>query len=154
MPSLGFALLDQHVVAGRADELAVEAPDANLTFARLLEHSAAVAGGLKALGLAAGDEVSVDLPSGPELVTVVCACLRLGALPGRQGRLGVLTVDGVATVTIEGEEPVELDLLRRAGSSDPAVALAHDVAGFRSAAEEWHPDVVGPLLLGRTVTFR
>ena len=153
MPSLGFALLDQHVVSGRADDVAVHTSDTTLTFARLLERSAAVAGGLKALGLQPGDDLSLGLPHGTELVTVVCACLRLGVLSGTQGRIGVREVDGVPTVTIEGEDPVELDLLRRAGASDPAVALPHDAEGFRAAAQERHPQIVEPLLLGRTVAF-
>lgn len=153
MPSLGFALLDQHVVAGRADDAALRTGDDTMTFARLLERAAAVAGGLKALGVEEGDELPLDLPDGPELVTVVCACLRLGVLPGGPGRIGAREIDGVAVVTIEGEEPVELDLLRRAGASDPAIALAHDAEGFRTAAQERHPDVVEPLLAGRTVAL-
>ncbi|MGJ9414040.1 AMP-binding protein [Aeromicrobium sp. CF4.19] len=153
MPSLGFAMLDQHVVAGRADAPAVDVGGATMTFARLLERTAAVAGGLQVLGLAVGGRVAVDLPPSPDLVTVVCACLRLGAVPGGSGPLGVIVVDGVVTVTIEGQEPLDLATLRRAGGSDPAGALADDEPGFRAAAQERHGQVVVPLLAGRPVTF-
>lgn len=163
MPSLGFAMLDRHVVAGRADDLAVDVDGATLTFARLLEHSAALAGGLKVLGVGEGDLVVVDLPPGPDRVTAVCACLRLGALPGRTGRPGGSTgpqagtgvqvrhVDGVSVVTA-GADRIDLVTVRRAGTSDPAVALPGDVEGFGEQAEACAPDVVLPLLAGRPVT--
>ncbi len=145
MASLGFDLLDRHVVAGRADATAV----GTLTYARLLERSAAVAAGLRVLGVQPGDEVAVRL-DGEDRVVVVAACIRLGALPGDAGAHVVSLDDGTATVTV-GDEVHPLDLVRRAGSGDPATALADDAPGYRDQVLGRVGDVVTPLLAGDAV---
>jgi len=50
------------------------------TFAELDEQSAALARGLLAAGVAAGDRVAVFMPNCPELVLGYLACFRLGAV--------------------------------------------------------------------------
>lgn len=64
MTALSFAMLDRHVVDGRSDEIACTDTTGSLTFARLLERSAALAGGLVVLGIRPGDGVELDLPTG------------------------------------------------------------------------------------------
>jgi non-ribosomal peptide synthetase component F len=157
MASLGFAMLDQHVVDGRADATAVRHGSETLTFARLLERAAAVGGGLSALGVQVGHEVAVDLPVGLDRVVVVCACLRLGAVPTEQpvdgagSAVTVVEVDGTPTVTVDGQDPIDLLTLRRAGSTDPAVSLPADPDGLRPRAEQSHAGIVLPLLAGQIV---
>ena len=144
--SLGFDLLDVHVVHGRADEPAVVGSH---TFARLLERAAAIAAGLGVIGVGVGTPVRVEL-EGVVRVEVVCACIRLGALPGTEGDARVVLDDGEPWVHV-GAESHPLDLVRRAGSSDPAMALADDAEGYRERVLALVPDVVEPLLAGRPV---
>lgn len=151
MTSLGFDLLDRHVVAGRADHLAA----GGLTYARLLERSAALAAGLKVLGVAAGDRVVVGV-EGDERVLVVCACIRLGAVPvdagtdeAEEGLVAVVQTAEGGQVRA-GEEIHALDLVRRAGSGDPAPALGTDAPGYRDAVLGGFGPLVDPLLEGRS----
>ena len=125
MTSLAFELLDRHVVAGRGDEIACTDDTGVLSFAQLLERSAALAGGLKALGVTAGDDVAVELSPGNLQVEVVCACIRLGAVPGETGAVRVVESSGGVTVHHDGDEH-DLDLIRRAGRTDPAPSLPSD----------------------------
>jgi acyl-coenzyme A synthetase/AMP-(fatty) acid ligase len=131
VPSLGFELLDRHVVAGRADEIAWSGESATFTFAELLERTAALAGGLKALGVMRGDEVAVDVASDHLLVQLACACVRLGALPGDGGGVRVVEADDGVRVH-HPEDVFELDVVLRAGRSDPAPSLASDPDGYRA----------------------
>lgn len=145
MSSLGFDLLDRHVVDGGADDLA----GGSLTFARLLERSAALARGLLLLGVVEGDEVAVRV-IGEDRLVAVCACTRIGAVPVADEADVVVEVgpDGAAQVrTREGTHP--LDLVRRAGSGDPAAALADDADGYRDAVRARAADVVDALLARR-----
>ena len=150
MASLGFDLLDRHVVAGRADEPALLS-DPRYTFARLLEHAAAVGGALKALGVTPESGIGLDLEPGADHVVLLCACVRIGVLPGPGSPFTARHDDGVTRVTTPGDDPVDLTTLRRAGATDPAGALASDVDGFRDRAlREWST-VLEPLLDGRAV---
>lgn len=153
MASLGFDLLDRHVIAGRADDPA-SAAEPTMTFARLLEHSSAVAGALRILGLTPDTGLALDLPPGVDRLVVVCACLRLGIVPGDDAPLVVREIDGTTHVDVlEGPQgdPIDLATVRRAGGSDAAGALAQDPDGFREAARAAFPEVVEPLLAGRPV---
>lgn len=147
MDSLGFAILDRHVISGRADDVAVPG-ERPLTFARLLEQAAAVAGGLRALGVEPGRAVHVDLPTSADRVVVVCACVRLGAVPQESGSPRVHRVDDATVVTTE-IETMDLVTLRRAGATDPAGSLSKDPDGFGEAVLAQVADVVTPLLAGR-----
>jgi hypothetical protein len=148
--ALGFELLDRHVVAGRSDAIACTDPFGSLTFARLLERSAALAGGLRVLGIRPGHEVHLDLPSGNERVVVVCAMIRLGALPEPEAEIQITVVGGVGAVRIN-EDVVELALIERAGRSDPHPAPKADPPGYADAVTDVFSDIVGPLLSGSPV---
>lgn len=148
MASLGFDLLDRHVVAGGADEPA--AP--GLTFARLLERSAALAGGLRILGVERGQDVVVAVGA-DDRVVAVCAVVRLGAVPVPRGpSSAVAVVDGAdGPVVRVGADEHPLDLVRQAGSGDAAMALAGDADGYRETVRQHAADVVEPLLDRRPV---
>jgi acyl-coenzyme A synthetase/AMP-(fatty) acid ligase len=148
--ALGFELVDRHVVAGRADDIACTDASGSLTFARLLERSAALAGGFRVLGIGPGDAVHVDLPVGNDRVVVACAVIRLLALPASSGAAVIRSVDGVATVFVDDDD-VELTLVERTGRSDPHPAPKADPAGYVEAVTEVFGDIVGPLLSGSPV---
>lgn len=145
MSSLGFDLLDRHVVDGRGDDIACSDDSGTLSFAQLLERSAALAGGLRALGVAAGDEVAVDLPQGNLQVQVVCACVRLGAVPGDTGDVHIIEETGDVTVRWS-DERLDLALVAKAGQTDPAPSLATDPPGFRDRVSQRFGIVVDALL--------
>ena len=81
-----FNALDRHVVAGRADQLAlihdspVTGTQTRLTYAELLELVARFAGVLRDLGVGKGDRVVIYLPMIPEAVVAMLACARIGAV--------------------------------------------------------------------------
>ena len=132
MSSLGFDLLDRHVVDGRGDDVACTDASGTLTYARLLERSAALAGGLRAIGVGVGDDVAVLVSAGTLRVQVVCACIRLGAVPGDDGHVRI--VEGSGGVTVQwADEELDLSLVMKAGKTDPAPSLAADSAGYAEA---------------------
>ncbi len=144
MASLGFDLLDRHVVDGRGDDIACTDDTGALTFAHLLERSAALAGGLRALGVGAGDEVAVDVEPGNLQVQVVCACARLGAVPGDSGDVRIVeTADGV---TVSTDEELDLALVLKVGKADPAPSLPSDSPGYRDRVSVRFGAVIEELL--------
>ena len=145
MPSLGFDLLDRHVVDGRGDDIACTDDTGAFTFAQLLERSAALAGGLRAIGVDAGDEVVVQVEPGNLQVKVVCACVRLGAVPGETGNVRVVEESGDVTVRWTGEQ-LDLALVAKAGKTDPAPSLPSDAPGYRDRVSQTFADVIDALL--------
>jgi acyl-coenzyme A synthetase/AMP-(fatty) acid ligase len=141
MPSLGFDLLDRHVVHGRADDIACSDDTGALTFAQLLERASALAGGLRAIGVGSGDEVAVAVKPGNVQVQVVCACVRLGAVPGETGDVRV----DEDTVHWSDEE-LDLALVLKAGKTDPAPSLPADEPGYRDLVHRAFGDVIDALL--------
>jgi len=81
-----FLCLDYHVAHGRADQPALiyDSPVTNTqrtyTYAELLDLTARLAGGLRALGVELGDRVIIYMPNMPEAVISMLACARLGAI--------------------------------------------------------------------------
>ena len=148
--SLAFELLDRHVVAGRGEDIACEDASGSLTFARLLERSAALAGGMLVVGVRDGDAVQVDLPAGNDRVVAVCAVIRVGALPAPDGAVQLTSIHGLGHIRINDNE-IELSLVERAGRSDPVPAGTSDEPGYADAITDAFGDIVGPLLSGSPV---
>ena len=143
--SLGFDLLDRHVVDGRGDDIACTDDSGALSFAQLLERSAALAGGLRALGVGAGDEVAVLVEPGNVQVQIVCACARLGAVPSTRGDVRIVeSCDGV-TVHAADEE-LDLSLVVKIGKTDPAPSLPSDEPGYRDRVRDAFGDVIDQLV--------
>ena len=145
MSSLGFDLLDRHVVDGRGDDAACTDDSGTLSFAQLLERSAALAGGLRALGVGAGDEVAVLVGPGNVQVQIVCACVRLGAVPGARGNARIVESSDGVTVQAAGET-LELSLVVKIGKTDPAPSLPSDEPGYRDRVREAFGDVIDQLV--------
>jgi non-ribosomal peptide synthetase component F len=150
MDSLGFDLLDRHVVDGRGDDVACTDASGTLTFARLLERSAALAGGLGVLGVAPGDEVAVSVEPGNLQVVIVCACIRLGAVPGDHGDTRISDVDGTAKLHL-ADDDVDLALVAKAGKADPAPSRTSDPPDYRSQVRTTFAAIVDSLLAGAPV---
>lgn len=148
--ALSFEMLDRHVVAGRSDHTACTDETGSLTFARLLERSAALAGGLVVLGVRPGDGVELDLPSGNERVMAVCALVRLGAIPATGAETRIAVVDGTGSVRVNDSD-VALSLVERAGRLEPLPAGTVDEPGYADAVTDVFGDIVGPLLSGSPV---
>ena len=78
--------LDRHVVAGHGDRLALvyDSPVTDTkqtyTYAELLDAVATFAGGLRSLGVEAGDRIVLYMPMVPEAVIAMLASARLGAV--------------------------------------------------------------------------
>ena len=81
-----YVALDQHVDAGRGDQLAliydspVTSTIQRLSFRELRDRTARVAGGLRQLGVEKGDVVVIYMPMIPETVIAMLACARIGAV--------------------------------------------------------------------------
>ncbi|HJR88652.1 MAG TPA: AMP-binding protein [Aeromicrobium sp.] len=150
MTALSFDMLDRHVVTGRGDDIACTDATGSLSFARLLERSAALAGGLAVLGIRPDDGVELDLPNGNGRVIAVCALIRLGARPATGTDTRIVMVHGAASVRINDND-IELALVERAGRSDPLPAGTVDEPGYTDAVADVFGDIVGPLLSGSPV---
>ncbi|WP_374999612.1 AMP-binding protein [Aeromicrobium sp. CTD01-1L150] len=146
MQSLGFLLLDQHVVDGRADHIAW-AGEPPLTYARLLERVAALAGGLRGLGVRAGDDVAVVLDPGLDRAVVVCACIRLGAFPREHGTIRIVSrAEGPVVEVVD--DAIDLVSVGKAGATDPAGALRTDAEGYVESVTAAHAELVRTLRSG------
>ncbi|MET0767172.1 MAG: AMP-binding protein [Aeromicrobium sp.] len=147
--SIAFRALDAHVVAGRADELALVTPAGSLSYAQLLHESACVAGGLRDLGLRAGAPVRLSVTDRHTWVVSVLAIARLGAEPDHDASF---RIEGDPAVVHAGDEEYEFALVLRAGRTDPAPAAVHDDGDYGERMERQFGDVLATLLHGGTLT--
>lgn len=80
-----FNCLDRNIQQGLGDRLAIiwegePGEQRRLTYEQLRQEVCRVAGGLRDLGVRAGDVVSIYMPMTPELVIAMLACARIGAV--------------------------------------------------------------------------
>ncbi len=81
-----FNAVDRHVMAGRADQVAIiyDSPITNTitkyTYKELLDLVSRFAGALKDLGVRKGDTVIIYMPMIPQAAIAMLACARLGAV--------------------------------------------------------------------------
>ena len=81
-----YCAIDYHVEQGRGEQTALiyDSPVTNTvatyTYSQVMEWTARVAGGLRALGVAKGDVVIIYMPMVPETVIAMLACARIGAV--------------------------------------------------------------------------
>ncbi len=148
MATLVFRALDRHVVGGLADNTAIEDERGSLTYAQLLHESACIAGALSHLGVAPGTGVVIDLPHGRELVTVLLACARLGAVPSAAG---LFSLAGEPPVLATPDTEVAWELLVRTGRAEPAPAPDSDPEGYDELMADAFPGIFRALLAGETV---
>jgi hypothetical protein len=149
MASLIYRVLDEHVIHGLADNLAIQDERGTMSYAELLHESASVAGAFVNVGIGSGTGVQIDLAAGRELVVAVLACTRIGAVP-RQAADFRLAGSPPVLHTLETEVP--WDLLIKAGRIDPAPAPAVDPEGYEALIREAYPDIFEALEAGETIT--
>ncbi len=81
-----YNAVDRHVAQGRGEQVAlvwdspVAGATASLTYRELQEEVAVLAGGLRNLGVEAGDRVLIYMPNVPEAALSMLACARIGAV--------------------------------------------------------------------------
>ena len=149
MTSLIFRVLDEPVIHGLADNLAIRDDRGTMSYAELLHESASIAGAFTNVGIVPGTAVQIDLADGRELVVAVLACARVGALP-RQG--ADFRIDGMPPVLHTPDTEVPWNLLIHAGRLDPAPAPAVDAAGYEALMREAYGDIFATLESGETIS--
>jgi len=81
-----YNALDRHVIHGRGEDpalifhSAITGARRTYSYAELLERVAQLGGGLRELGVTAGDRVIIYLPMVPEAAIAMLACARIGAV--------------------------------------------------------------------------
>ncbi|GAA3990187.1 (2,3-dihydroxybenzoyl)adenylate synthase [Thermobifida alba] len=130
-----------------ADRVAVVGAGQRWTYAELDARAAATATGLARLGVAAGDRVVVQLPNVPELLEVVFALFRLGALPvyalpaHRAGEVAHLCTTTRASALVVADRHGGFDYramaeqLRARGDAPDLVLVAGEAGGLTPLAE-------------------
>ena len=83
--NIAYNALDHHVAEGNGDRDALiyfnERGDrAVFTYAQLLDEVSRVAAALRGLGVGKGDRVTLSMPTCPEAVILMLACMRIGAI--------------------------------------------------------------------------
>lgn len=149
MTSLIFRALDDHVVRGLADHIAISDEHGSMSYAQLLHESAAVAGALANLGVQAGTHIEIDLPDGREQIIAVLACARLGAVP--KGTADI-RFSGTVPVLHTPDTEVPWDLLIRAGRTDPIGAPDRDPKGYEALMRDAFEDIFATLTAGGTIS--
>ncbi|AQZ64307.1 Benzoate-CoA ligase [[Actinomadura] parvosata subsp. kistnae] len=73
-------LTDRQVAAGRGEHVAITGPAGELTYGRLAERVAALAAGLRGLGVRPEERVVLVMSDRPETVVTILAVMRMGAV--------------------------------------------------------------------------
>lgn len=148
MTSLIFRVLDEHVIRGLADNLAIQDARGTMSYAELLHESASIAGAFSNLGIEAGTPVRLDVPEGREHVVAVLACARLGAVPQETAEF---RLTGLPPVLHTTDTEVPWDLLIHAGRIEPAPAPHDDAEGYAQLMQAAYPDLFSTLAEGGTI---
>ena len=113
-----------HQAGATPDAIAVRSPDISFSYADLVAKSAAVAAGLKALGVARGDHVGICLARRPEAVAALVGVLRAGAaylpleIDHPPARLQYMLSDAEAALCIVSKESPVLAVIPTAHVED------------------------------------
>lgn len=145
MPGLAYDALDRQVIDGLGEQAVWTDSEHTWSYAELLADSSAIAGGLRLLGLTAGDRLALDLDRGWPRLQLLLAAIRLG-----------LVIDGGADLRIHGDpaaialptETVEVRVVLRLGRNDPYPAPEVDPVDHWSHLGPEDRDALGVLLDG------
>lgn len=148
MSSLIFRALDQQVIAGNSDVLAIDDGTVKLTYAELLAQTAALAGGLANVGVEEGTRVSLDV-SGTYEISAVLALARLGAIPDANAEF---RIEGEPPVVHAGEHDYTWATVLSAGKTDPMPAPERDDEGYERLMTDKFEDIFETLTAGNTIT--
>jgi acyl-CoA synthetase (AMP-forming)/AMP-acid ligase II len=149
MASLIYRVLDEHVIHGLADNLAIQDERGTMSYAELLHESASVAGAFTRVGIGPGAGVQIELEHGRELVVAVLACARIGAVPRSTADF---RLTGTPAVLRTSDTEVPWDLLIHAGRVDPAPAPPHDPEGYEALMRRAYADIFAALEAGETIS--
>ena len=83
--NLGYNAVDHHVATGNGGRSAMiyfteSGQTVTLTYAQLLHQVKRVCAALRGLGIQKGDRITVSMPTCPEAVILMLACVRIGAI--------------------------------------------------------------------------
>ncbi len=148
MTSLIFRALDQQVISGRADDLALDDGSVKVTYAQLLAQTAALAGGLANVGVEEGTHVALDL-GGTSEVAAVLALARVGAVPDARA---TFRIGGEPPVVHTGEFEYDWSTILSAGRTDPLPAPDVDEPGYEKLLIDAYEDIFATLTSGRTIS--
>lgn len=148
MTSLIYRVLDERVIHGLADNLAIEDERGTMSYAELLHESASVAGAFTSVGIVPGAGVQIDLDHGRELVVAVLACARVGAVPRDSVEFRLA---GMPPVLHLPDTEVSWDLLIHAGRTDPAPAPPDDPDGYEALIRGAYPGIFAALEAGEEI---
>lgn len=149
MTSLIFRVLDEQVIHGLADNLAIRDERGTMSYAELLHESASVAGAFTNVGIGTGVGMQIDLEPGRELVVAVLACTRIGALPRE---FAEFKLAGMPPVLHLPDTEVPWALLIQAGRTDPAPAPPEDPEGYEGLMREAYAGIFEALAAGETIS--
>ena len=149
--NIAYNALDRHVAEGNGDRDALiyfnERGDrAVFTYEQLLHEVSRVASALRGLGVGKGDRVTVSMPTCPEALMLMLACMRIGAIHsvvfagfGAQALADRISASGSRVV-------FTADITYRKGKQIPLKPLVDDA--LRSGAHEVEHVVVLQRLVG------
>ncbi len=149
--NIAYNALDRHVAEGNGDRDALiyfnERGDrAVFTYEQLLHEVSRVASALRGLGVGKGDRVTVSMPTCPEALMLMLACMRIGAIHsvvfagfGAQALADRISASGSRVV-------FTADITYRKGKQIPLKPLVDDA--LRSGAYEVEHVVVLQRLVG------
>jgi acetyl-CoA synthetase len=85
LTNLSHNALDHHVANGRGDHTALiyfneRGERRRFTYAELLEHVERLAAALRGMGVTKGDRITIYMPTCPEAIMLMLACVRIGAI--------------------------------------------------------------------------
>lgn len=143
-----IACCGRHVRDGRGDKLALVHQDTQgqvnkLSFDELDKQSAQIANLLKSYGVTAGDRVATMLPRTPELLVIVLATWRIGAI-----YQPLFTAFGVEAIEYRLNKAHTKVVFTNAANRDkfteianlPKMVLVSDLADAASASNQWQDD--------------
>lgn len=148
MTSLIFRALDQQVISGNADRLAIDDGTVEITYAELLARTAAIAGGLVNAGIHQGTHVALELHDSSQVVAVL-ALARIGAVPDVHAEIRIA---GEPPVVHTGEHDYAWSTIISAGKTDPHPAPDSDAQGYAAALKDAYEDIFASLTAGLTIT--
>lgn len=148
VPGLAFDATDHHVIFGKGEHICFVNDQKSVTYAEFLSHTAAIAGGMRTLGLTR-ESVNLNLANQWERLSVLVALLRLGLVPNEDS--AVVFSDEPAQLHLP-TDIIDLVTIIQIGRVDPEPAPAtpdeHLLEQLTPQDRQW----VSTLLAGETIT--
>lgn len=148
MPGLAFDALDRHVIFGHAERVCVTHSDKSITFVKMLEHTASLAGGLRRVGVGPDQGLSVSMADSWERLSLLLALVRLGLVPSPSASLLMTGAPGVLRI---GEDDLDLEMLVKIGQVDPAAAPSSPDDHLLTELSDSDASWIETLVAGRVV---